>query len=257
MFLCYSDCLIMTSPENEPSLQTTADSQLMEAVLSRLDHLTNEIQDLRTLVGTKPKARRHSIAQRKLSLSDSLICTKEWIEFLSHALGFDNSSLSDHSTLRYRATSDGWEPSAFHESCDHFTNLLCIVRTIDGFICGGFSGNKDFSGKEHKLAEGSFIFSLTNPYGIDPFILNAAGTESAELITADPQLGPVFGLQDFMVLLESRQLCTSNLGSTFWRYEVREFEEHHIAPNSHSARGLLARPNAEVGEIEVFSIDRL
>src|SRR4051812_10078477 len=70
--------------------------------------------------------------------------------------------------LLYRATRDGWEAKSFHSKCDGAGNIVAIIRTNKGLICGGYTGSAAWlsaSGLGVDVKDESrtaFLYSLVN-----------------------------------------------------------------------------------------------
>ncbi|KAL0229408.1 hypothetical protein GEMRC1_014025 [Eukaryota sp. GEM-RC1] len=235
------------------SLDQTEVSHLLE----KLDAVSTELDQIKAML-LQPEQRRHSVmcTSELSSLSHSFIVMPEQLRCVSTRLNCNHESMIESSSILYRATIDGWSASIFHSLCDDLTHLLVLFKLIDGSICGAFTGDMaTFTGKEHKPAPNSFLFSISNPHGMAPFVLDEAGVESSPEVAgvnADPLLGPSYGIGDLICMLESRTLGTSKLGMTFWNYSKGVFDQQNVMPDSHSSRTLLCRPNTNLAEIEVY-----
>ncbi|KAL0211873.1 hypothetical protein RCL1_005499 [Eukaryota sp. TZLM3-RCL] len=235
-----------------------------DEVVARLDRLSLQMEQLQSIVLSTSQQRRPSVSytnddRPQDSLANSIICGKSCLSFLKTALDLAHEADLAHSHLVYRATDHGWTSAAFHERCQNLTSLLVLMRTLDGHICGGYTGHvATFEGHEVKPAPGSFIFSYSNPFGLNPFVLKDHGTESSPEtsgVHANPAYGPCFGEDDLMCMLETRRIGTSRLGCTFWNYDLVELGDMKMQPHSSQSRTLLTKSNAELSEVEVFSLN--
>ena len=70
--------------------------------------------------------------------------------------------------LLYRGTRDGTTSKAFHDKCDHKGPTICLYKNEKGYIFGGYASISWTSDGGTREAPNSFIFTLTNVYGIEP-----------------------------------------------------------------------------------------
>ena len=72
--------------------------------------------------------------------------------------------------LLYRGTRDGFNASEFHRTCDNQGKTLVLIKNKSGHAFGGFSTTswRHSASFANKQAPGSFLFTLTNIYGIGP-----------------------------------------------------------------------------------------
>ena len=76
--------------------------------------------------------------------------------------------------LLYKATRDGDSSSAFHNKCDGKSPTLTLVKTSNGYRCGGFTNTPWESSRNYKKDNNAFVFSMdtrikymsTNDYSI-------------------------------------------------------------------------------------------
>jgi hypothetical protein len=95
--------------------------------------------------------------------------------------------------LIYSASRDGYTAKAFHESCDSRWPTVTVIRSKNGYIFGGFTTVAWDSTDADKTDTLAFLFTLKNPYGIEPtkypirerLVQFAVGHNSKE--------GPTFG----------------------------------------------------------------
>ena len=70
--------------------------------------------------------------------------------------------------LLYRGTRDGMEANYFHNKCNNQGPTICLFKNDKGYIFGGYASTDWTSSNNWKSAPNSFIFTLTNIYGIGP-----------------------------------------------------------------------------------------
>ena len=70
--------------------------------------------------------------------------------------------------LLYRGSRDGSTSKIFHEKCDNQGPTICLYKNEKGYIFGGFAPISWTDKGGHHSSQGSFIFTLTNIYGIKP-----------------------------------------------------------------------------------------
>ena len=70
--------------------------------------------------------------------------------------------------LIYRGTRDGSTSNVFHNKCDNQGPTICLYQNEKNNIFGGFSPISWENNGGWKKCEESFIFTLTNIYGIEP-----------------------------------------------------------------------------------------
>ena len=110
---------------------------------------------------------------RTRNLIDSIILPKEENDALFEGKLSEWCKTRDFELL-YRGTRDGFGSSDFHRTCDNKGKTLVLIKNSSGHIFGGFASipwttPSSCTGKQ---APGSFIFTLTNMYGIQPTKFN-------------------------------------------------------------------------------------
>ena len=74
--------------------------------------------------------------------------------------------------LLYRGTRDGDSSEVFHEKCDNKGPTICLYKNNSGNIFGGYSSISWKKDDGTCSAKDSFIFTLTNIFGIEPTKFN-------------------------------------------------------------------------------------
>lgn len=103
-------------------------------------------------------------------------------------------------TLLYRASRDGFTPSAFHSRCDYIQNTLVIIRNSNDFVVGGFTTctwDISPSWEPCKPDQNAFIFNLRRFGNSNYEKIFPSNTTCAT--RAIPHYGPIFGHDDILV----------------------------------------------------------
>ena len=94
--------------------------------------------------------------------------------------------------LLYLGTRDGMSNDTFHNKCNNKGPNISLIKSEKGYIFGGFSSTDWInSSGGYKSAPGSFIFTLTNMYGLAP--TKFANSNSNYSIQNCSNYGPIFG----------------------------------------------------------------
>ena len=70
--------------------------------------------------------------------------------------------------LLYRGTRDGSECNKFHNKCDNQGPTLCLCKNEKDNIFGAYASVSWTSDNKYHIANGSFLFTLTNMHGTAP-----------------------------------------------------------------------------------------
>jgi len=73
--------------------------------------------------------------------------------------------------LRYRGSRNGFSTSQFHALCNNVGPTVTIVKS-GGYLFGGYNPFSWTSAHNFKSGDGSFIFTLVNPYGTPPLVFH-------------------------------------------------------------------------------------
>ncbi len=118
-------------------------------------------------------------------LDCSLILTKEEVMIL------DQMTESNHGTLLYRATRDGFEASSFHSKCDGKAKTITIIKTKDNYVFGGYTDVSWHSTCNWKTDAAAYIYSLRRNGVSNLSKHNILAIETA--ICCRESFGPTFG----------------------------------------------------------------
>ena len=109
----------------------------------------------------------------------------EFIEKISDWCGYTKFE------LLYRGTRDGSSSSIFHEKCDNKGPTICLYKNDKNNIFGGFASISWQRDDGTCKAKDSFIFTLTNIFGIEP--TKFTDKNSSKNVHHKPDYGPSFG----------------------------------------------------------------
>jgi len=114
---------------------------------------------------------------------ESKLMNKSRFEKLMKLANFNNSKWN----LIYRATTDGFDSSAFHNKCDNIPSTITIIKTTDGKVFGGFT-QATWDGVGDKDDPNAFIFNATNDE-----IKFSKTKDSSKSIWCNPNYCAIFG----------------------------------------------------------------
>jgi hypothetical protein len=122
--------------------------------------------------------------------------------------------------LAYQGSRDGFGSDKFHSMCDLKGESVTIIKSSNGFLFGGYSSvswdTKNKNGQSEN-APGSFIFTISNPHGIQPTKDSPIKPEYA--IYHNSSWGPLFGANDMYV---SSDCNTNNNSYTNFPYSYED-----------------------------------
>ena len=127
--------------------------------------------------------------------------------------------------LLYRGSQNGWSVSSFHSKCDNKQHTLVVVKTVEGYVFGGYTdqtwNDNDFDGQS-KRSSSSFLFSLKCYAGLSPTKMKIKSGYEGCAIKTYYDRGPKFGSgRDFCIGCSGYDLrkgytklnCTYNIPS--------------------------------------------
>ena len=103
-------------------------------------------------------------------LKDCTLLTANQQSSLSKWLATD-VKLKSPWKLSYQGSRDGFGSDKFHSLCDIKGESVTIIKSSDGFVFGGYSSASWDTQNKHRQWENapdSFIFTISNPHGIQP-----------------------------------------------------------------------------------------
>ena len=92
---------------------------------------------------------------------DSLILNNNK-KYIDNLISWINSKNTIEAKLLYRKTKDGDSYDIFHKLCDNQGPTLIIIKSIEGFIIGGYTTLDWDNYSRWKKDDDTFLFSLTN-----------------------------------------------------------------------------------------------
>ena len=130
-----------------------------------IESLQKENSDYKALIESRlsklEQKNQEPKIELELDLDSKIITTKEEYNFITERLKkYFKKKFSLN--LIYRASTDGDEPSDFHNKCDKKINVLVLYLTTKNVKFGGFSSIGFDSSNEGKTDLNSFIFNINN-----------------------------------------------------------------------------------------------
>ena len=155
--------------------------------------------------------------------------------------------------LLYRGSRDGFGSDDFHKKCDNKGKTLTLVKNTSGHIFGGFATipwTSPSSSCNHKQAPGSFLFTLTNMYGVKPTKFSLKDENDENAVCHNNNYCPGFGnSHDFVINSNSN---TSS--SPSWSHFPRSYND-----STKRGRSIFSSNESDshfkVQEIEVFKVN--
>ena len=95
--------------------------------------------------------------------------------------------------LLYRGTRDGSLSKNFHEKCDNQGPTVTLCEHEKGYIFGGFCSISWTGQGNYKSSPNSFLFTLTNNFGIGPTKFELKNNNDVKGIYDYIDYGPIFG----------------------------------------------------------------
>lgn len=117
-----------------------------------------------TILHQSPKYEEYksSFYLSSIGLSTEYIALiKQWIFEIT---GFKNK----HFNMKFSAIENGFKTTDFFNVCSNVSRLLIIVKTVSGYIFGGFTSSGFDMGNEDKIDNHSFLFTISNPHNLKP-----------------------------------------------------------------------------------------
>ena len=150
--------------------------------------------------------------------------------------------------LLYRGTRDGFGADDFHRLCDNKGKTLVLVKNTSGYVFGGFASIPWTSSNGPKQAPGSFIFTLTNMYGIQPTKFSLKNENDVYAVWHHKDYGPIFGGGFDINISSDRNSSTNSCSGLGYTYSDTTGKGWSIFSSNTSNR------NFQVQEIEVFRV---
>jgi len=144
--------------------------------------------------------------------------------------------------LRYRGTRNSFGSANFHSCCNNVGPTITIVRSTNGFLFGGYNPNAWGITGNYQGGGGSFIFTLSNPYGSVPTVFHF---KSGNGPYDHPSYGPTWGGGHDLYISNG---CNGNNSS------YSNFPNSYSDILGYGNNTFTGAKNFQVAEIEVFSV---
>ena len=157
---------------------------------------------------------------------------------------------TDKFELLYRGTRDGFGAYDFHRLCDNKGKTLVLIKNTSGHVFGGFASvpwSSPFLFSSYKQAPGSFLFTLTNMYGIQPIKFPLKNENDGSAVEHDGRYGPTFG-SGRDIIIYSNCDTNANSHSDFSSYKDTTGKGHSIFSSNPKS------DHFQVQEIEVLKV---
>ena len=169
-------------------------------------------------------------------LSDSLIIKKNKI-YIDYLIKWINPIKKFKTELLYRKSRDGDDYETFHRLCDNKGTTLVLIKSVEGFIIGGYTPIKWNNNSGWLKDDDTFVFSLTNGK------IFRKAEKSTDSIWCT-KYGPYFAEIGF------RERGKKNMSQGYFLYSTTLYFENfnQIIPNEGKDRLF------DVEEVEIYNI---
>ena len=149
------------------------------------------------------------------------------------------------SKLIYRASSDGPTPKIYHEKCDGIPNTLCLIKTKENLIFGGYINIKIIcnSKGENRDDKDAFVFSID-------LIKIYLPKKNMPSIHCNPKYGPIFGNNinyNYPIIINGSNFFQNCGGTCECKNNAYEGFQNDYEING-------GNPKFHIDEIEVFQL---
>ena len=166
----------------------------------------------------------------------------EFLEKISDWCGYTKFDLI------YRGTKDGSSSSIFHDKCDNQGPTICLYKNDVNNIFGGYASISWKRDDGTCKAENSFIFTLTNNFGIEPTKFNDKNTNKN--VHHKPDYGPSFGEHSSDLSISNDFLNKDSSSNFPEQYNDTTGRGKSIFTGNPDA----SKPSLKIKEIEVFKL---
>ena len=149
--------------------------------------------------------------------------------------------------LIYRGTRDGSDSNTFHNICDNKGPTICLFKNDKNNIFGGFSSiSWTKVGGDHSALD-SFVFTLTNIYGLEPIQFKLRDDKATALYHSIKE-GPTFGRGEIGISKDFQTTIS-------WSYFPDSYkDETGLGRTFFTGNKDKNNPNVWIREIEVFKL---
>ena len=198
----------------------------MKLEMNEMKEFIDQLKEVDYIVG--------SINRNKALQSDKIIIDEKEKKLICDWISVDRKV---NMTLLYKATRDGDSSSAFHNKCNGKSPTLTLVKTSNGYRCGGFTNTPWDSSEKCKEDNNAFVFSMDTR--------SKYMSTNSNSIYCYSKYGPIFGdgydlllANGFFTAANSNQcncpstyktVKQSELTGGEYRFTVKECEVYQIS----------------------------
>lgn len=147
--------------------------------------------------------------------------------------------------LIYKASTDGFQATDFHRMCDNRGSTLTVIRSLDGYMFGGYTPvSWDSASNAYKTHLDCFLFTLSNPHNIPPTKYNINPRYNFGIFCSIVY-GPIFGGGHDIVVFTNSNQNNSN---------YTNFPNSYVDTTGKGNLTFTGTNNFITNEIEVFSV---
>ena len=121
----------------------------MNLEMNEMKEFIDQLKEVDYIVG--------SIYRKKALQSDKIIIDEKEKKLICDWISVDRKV---NMKLLYKATRDGDSSSSFHNKCNGQSPTLTLVKTSNGYRCGGFTSLPWDSNRNYKEDNDAFVFSM-------------------------------------------------------------------------------------------------
>ena len=162
----------------------------MKLEMNEMKEFIDQLKEVDYIVG--------SINRNKALQSDKIIIDEKEKKLICDWISVDRKVKM---TLLYKATRDGDSSSTFHNKCNGKSPTLTLVKTSNGYRCGGFTSLPWDSFRDYKEDNDAFVFSMDTR--------SKYKSTNSNSIYCHSDYGPTFG-DGYDLCLENGFLTAAN-----------------------------------------------
>lgn len=209
---------------------------LVEASFYRIESLVKELSGVEEQQQLSVKK-----AANLLLFEGSTLLSAEQQQQLNKLFGDANRRWK----LLYKATRDGFRAANFHAQCDNKGATITVIRSTGGYLFGGYTAiNWNSSSGNYGNDAQAFLFTLTNPNGIQPTKYQC--TNAGYAILNHPSYGPTFGAGHDLNVADNSNANNSSR---------TKFPRSYQDTTGHGNNTFVGARNFQTTEIEVFAFN--
>ena len=162
----------------------------MKLEMNEMKEFIDQLKEVDYIVG--------SINRNKALQSDKIIIDEKEKKLICDWISVDRKVKME---LLYKATRDGDSSSSFHNKCNGKSPTLTLVKTSNGYRCGGFTSLPWDSFRDYKEDNDAFVFSMDTR--------SKYKSTNSNSIYCHSDYGPTFG-DGYDLCLENGFLTAAN-----------------------------------------------